>query len=88
MTADPYKRDRRLGRWRLTRKAQEDYAGDYLLQRIQDSVLILRAVPAMLSDEIEFLGRGAQFDVVGEGEIVPTYLPYVHGDGSVEWRKI
>jgi hypothetical protein len=81
---DPYKRDRRLGRWFISGREQAQYPG--ILQHIQDTVLILRAYPAMMRDCLEFMGRGEQFDIVEEGEIVPEYVPRIV-DERVEWTR-
>lgn len=82
---DPYKRDRRIGRWFITDQQQRAYPG--ILQHIQDSVLVLRAWPEMTRDRIEFMGRGPQFDVVDEGDLVPEYIPRIV-DERVEWTRV
>lgn len=81
---DPYKRDRRLGRWFITGQQETAYPG--VLQQIQDTVLILRAWPEIMRDRVEFFGRGPQFDIVEVGELIPEYVPTIMDD-RVEWTR-
>lgn len=87
--ADPYKRDRRLGRWFVSGAEMAEYPGR--LQEIQDHVLILRAVPAFMNDACEFMGRSPEFDIVPEGDEVPLYrpvmLPVIAG-GGMKWERV
>lgn len=83
--SDPYRRDRRLGRWFISALQEREYPG--ILQHIQDTVLVLRAWPELTRDRTEFLGRGEQFDIVDEGDQVPQYQPRIV-DERVEWHRI
>lgn len=76
--SDPYKRDRRLGRWYLSAKEQMEYPG--IVEAIQPHVTILRAWPAMIHDRLEFMGRSPDFEIVEEGCEVPLYRPVIEGD--------
>jgi hypothetical protein len=83
--ADPYKRDRRLGRWFLSGREMREYPGR--LEDIQRHVVILRAEPGCMSDRIEFMGRSPDFDIVEEGSKIPLYCPVVVADG-VKWMPM
>lgn len=86
MTHDPYRRDRRLGRWLLSGRQLAEYPG--IVETIQHNgnVVILRAAPAYFTDRIEFMGRSPDFAVIDEGEEIPLYEPLVEGD-SVTWGR-
>ncbi len=82
---DPYKRDRRLGRWFISGREMVSYPGR--LEDIQRHVVILRAIPGYTHDRNEFVGRSPAFEIVPEGEEIPLYRPIVEGE-AVTWERI
>jgi hypothetical protein len=82
--ADPYKRDRRLGRWFISGQEMHAYPGR--LEEIQRHVVILRAAPAFTADRVEFMGRSPDFEIVEDGYEIPIYSPVVSSDG-VKWER-
>lgn len=82
---DPYRRDRRIGRWVLPRDTF-DYGNYEGAKAVQDSVLVLRAMPDFATDSIEFIGICPQFDPVPEGETVPSYRADITAHG-VLWVR-
>lgn len=83
--ADPYKRDRRLGRWVISGMEMAEYPGR--LEEIQRGAVILRAEPMFVRDAMQFIGRSPDFDITEDGEEVPLYRPHVENN-SVKWERI
>jgi hypothetical protein len=81
--SDPYKRDRRLGRWFVSGREMAAYPGH--LEAIQRSVVILDIKRDWSADRVEFVGRCEQFEIVPEGEEIPLYRPHVLA-GEVRWE--
>lgn len=82
--SDPYKRDRRIGRWIVPGTEMSKYPG--VLKHIQDTVVILHAQHMVMMDAKEFIGRGEQFDISEEGELIPLY-DWRIVDDRVEWTR-
>lgn len=81
--SDPYKRDRRLGRWFVSGQEMAQYPGR--LEEIQRGVVILDIRRDWSHDRVEYIGRSDQFEIVPEGEEVPLYRPHVLA-GEVRWE--
>lgn len=71
MAVDPFKMNRRLGRFALSRTDIEDMHG--LVMAIQAKVLLHEITYDMTTDGLSYLGRCDDFDIVEPGNIVPTY---------------
>lgn len=84
--ADPYKRDRRLGRWMVSREISDDYRTMEARKKVQDTVLVLDVRYEFMSGSFEFLGLSEHFDIAPEGELVPLYRPVIEGD-LVRWER-
>lgn len=93
--SDPYKRDRRMGRWKVTRDMLLDYRHCEELKKVQSEVLIVGTNYDIMTNVVEFHGISEHFDIVPEGNIVPWYKPilgfkvFPHSGISVlRWEKI
>jgi hypothetical protein len=84
MSDDPYKRDRRLGRWVISGKRYMEQAG--LRMIIQRDVEIVHMAHHGVWDAVECIGRGPQFDIVEEGDVIPEYRPSFDGV-TVTWER-
>lgn len=82
--SDPYKRDRRLGRWKVSQRELVEYPGR--VEAIQRHVTILKASPAWEYDGTDFLGRCPSFEIVEEGDEIPLYVPTITREG-VSWVR-
>jgi hypothetical protein len=84
--SDPYKRNRRLGAWRISAHALAEYPGS--LEEIQKHVVILDALREWRYDGHKFIGRSEHFDVVEEGEIIPLYRPILENEVFQRWERV
>jgi len=86
---DPYKRDRRLGRWFVNER--EVWAVPSLIDEIQQHATVLQATPSTIKRAIEFIGRSEHFDIVGPGDVIPEYRPIFEagpaGMTSFRWER-
>lgn len=85
--SDPYKRERRLGRWFVSRHITREYRCFEARKQVQDTVLIVDVRHDWNADRIEFLGIGEHFEIVPDGMVVPEYRPVIEGD-SVRWEVV
>lgn len=83
--SDPYKRDMRLGAWRVTAKELMEYPGK--LAEIQKHVVILAASREWRFDGHKFIGRSEHFDIVPEGDEIPIYRPILDGEVFQRWER-
>ena len=84
MSDDPYRRDRRLGRWMISGKRYMYQVG--LQMAIQRDTEIIRMAPHIFADVVECIGRGPQFDITEEGAEIPLYEVGFNGH-AISWRR-
>lgn len=72
---DPYKRDRRLGRWFVSGRHPIGDADALLLQR---DVIIRDVRSDHMNDRLEYVGQSEHFEIVPPGDVIPFYVPIVH----------
>lgn len=84
--SDPYKRDMRLGAWRVSAQELREYP-DTLLAEIQKHVVILDASREWRYDGHKFIGRSEHFDIVPEDEEIPIYRPVIENDVFQRWER-
>lgn len=82
--ADPYRRDRRLGRWSLGWSFIEDWRTAVML--IQAQAIILEARYSGSRDQIEYFGQCEHFDIVERGIEAPYYDLEI--DAPPKWPRV
>lgn len=88
--ADPYKRDRRIGRWRATEEVLLDPRSHAAIIKLQGTVVVLSAKSDWPTRTVEFAGISEHFDIVSDGAIPPLYNPvFTEGDGGIgiRWQR-
>jgi len=87
---DPYRRDRRLGRWAIDRRSMLDEWDDAALLLVQREVVIVWADREFAQDRQAFIGRAPFFEIVPYGAEIPTYEAKVLREQNravaIEWR--